>query len=300
MGMGLRVAGLLALTLATFDVGVAMAGTLSQFDCSVAGGTRLTVTVSGTDGAAVLDDAFGPHALIPQGGGVIAGQRADGTPLSFDEGRQVIFVGSEQFNCRRVAANSQPGLSSGQGLAVNQKGQSLGGKLRVGPGTQYARAGSLAEGTRITILRNTGVRIDGYDWFEIATRNGTRGYQWGGIMCSNGNQIDGIYSVCPSTAKVSGVASRGWLVFAIGNNGRWGHGAGPTRQAARAYAISNCGRADCRIEAETQSRCQALAFQSNGGVWFGDAPTEANARANAMGFCQNAGGQCRIEYSYCQ
>ena len=48
----------------------------------------------------------------------------------------------------------------------------------------------------MTIVTNTGVQFDGYDWFEIRTGNGVNAYQWGGIMCSEGRQIAGIYEQC--------------------------------------------------------------------------------------------------------
>ena len=46
-------------------------------------------------------------------------------------------------------------------------GRSLGGIMRSAPSQQSSRVRSLAEGQRITILRNTGVVTDGYSWFQI-------------------------------------------------------------------------------------------------------------------------------------
>ncbi|MHA7774158.1 SH3 domain-containing protein [Roseibium sp. M-1] len=81
--------------------------------------------------------------------------------------------------------------------AVDAPGQSLGGVLRTGPGTDYARTGSLQEGTPLTIVRRTRQYMNGYDWFEVRTSDGQSGYQWGGIMCSVGTQIEGIFQACP-------------------------------------------------------------------------------------------------------
>jgi hypothetical protein len=81
-------------------------------------------------------------------------------------------------------------------MVVNMQGRSLGGKLRGGPGMNFAHVGSLAEGTWLTITKNSGVMFNGYAWFEVALDDGTRAYQWGGILCSNGQHLEGVYQVC--------------------------------------------------------------------------------------------------------
>lgn len=82
------------------------------------------------------------------------------------------------------------------GAKLNLVGRSYGGNLRTGPGTQYDKAGSLKEGTWVTILIDSGVQFDGYTWFEVVTDDGTRGFHWGGIMCANGAPLNGTYDVC--------------------------------------------------------------------------------------------------------
>ncbi len=89
-----------------------------------------------------------------------------------------------------------PPPASGDPELVSAAGRSLGGVLRAGPGMQHARVGSLREGTPLTILRRTPEVMNGYDWFEVRTGDGRSGYQWGGIMCSEGTQVDGIFQVC--------------------------------------------------------------------------------------------------------
>ena len=72
---------------------------------------------------------------------------------------------------QREGAKSPPVRSAsrtGRAVTVNASGRSLGGKVRVGPGTQFEQSGSLREGQQISILENTGVRFDGYDWFKIS------------------------------------------------------------------------------------------------------------------------------------
>lgn len=193
--------------------------------------------------------------------------------------------------------------TSSDGVEVNAQGRSLGGTLRSGPGTNYSRIGSVAEGTWITILKNTGVRFDGYDWFEIALDNGTRGFQWGGIMCSNGAPLNGTYSVCGQETRVNTNTpspSGGWMAFAVGNNNIFGHGAGNTQAEAQNAALQFCNDNSCQIADVTDAQCHALA-QTPGGSWFGAAPTQRAAEDFAAGFCVGAGASsCRIAYSYCQ
>lgn len=117
-----------------------------------------------------------------------------------DDDPPKLWMGSEQFSCRQIfpgrVQTRAYGSVDGTETQVDAPGRSLGGRLRSGPGTNFGAAGSLAEGTPVTIVTNTGVRFDGYDWFEIRTGNGVSAYQWGGIMCSEGQQIAGIYEQC--------------------------------------------------------------------------------------------------------
>ncbi len=206
MSVIFRAIGLAAFALCMPFTGTAIASTETHYDCSVADGFRFIVSVSSFDpSATTVMDSFGRHRLIPQAGGVYSGTRPDGTSLSFDEGMRVLYVESEQFNCQPMlpgnemngAQNHESGTVGGNEIFdINLQGYSLGGKLRGGPGTNFSQTGSLKEGTGITILTNTGVRFDGYDWFEVVTDRGVRGYQWGGIMCSNGVRLDGIYAEC--------------------------------------------------------------------------------------------------------
>jgi membrane-bound inhibitor of C-type lysozyme len=78
---------------------------------------------------------------------------------------------------------------------LDTPGRSLGGKVRSGPGMDFPQVGSLAEGTRVKIHANAGVHFNGYDWFEIVTGD-VRGYQWGGIICSEGRLVPGVFQQC--------------------------------------------------------------------------------------------------------
>ena len=75
-------------------------------------------------------------------------------------------------------------------------GKSLGGIVREGPGINYRRLRSFRNGRNVRILANSGVRMNGFDWFQISLGNNRTAYQWGGIMCSNRFLLKGIYRVC--------------------------------------------------------------------------------------------------------
>ena len=80
------------------------------------------------------------------------------------------------------------------GPLLETPGLSYGGKVRRGPGMQHAQVGSLAEGERIKIIRNTGVHFNGFDWFEVQ-RGDLIGYHWGGLICSN-QPVPGVLQQC--------------------------------------------------------------------------------------------------------
>lgn len=193
------------------------------------------------------------------------------------------------------------------GNGLNVQGQVLGGHLRSGPGVRYPSMGTLPEGTYVTIVYNSEVEYDGYEWYEILMDDGSRGFVWGGILCSNGDKLWGVYASCATyqnearqMRNQNANADRGWMAFAVGHNGRWGHGAGPSLSAARNFALNNCGGSDCQLIDETQAQCHAMATVP-GGHWFGAANSQRQAQSYAMNFCTNAGANgCRIEYTYCQ
>lgn len=89
--------------------------------------------------------------------------------------------------------------AGGQDL-LPREGRSLGGNWRAAPSIEGSRLGGLADGTPVTILENAGNPLDGYDWFAIEV-NGRRGFQWGGILCSDGTRLEGLREVCPGTAR---------------------------------------------------------------------------------------------------
>ncbi len=73
---------------------------------------------------------------------------------------------------------------------------SWGGIVRDGPGRNYRKLGSLEQGEHVMLLENTSVMEDGYPWWRIEFRGSREGYQWGGILCSLDEPMEGVYETC--------------------------------------------------------------------------------------------------------
>ncbi|MFM9942478.1 MAG: hypothetical protein ACKVP7_23620 [Hyphomicrobiaceae bacterium] len=86
-----------------------------------------------------------------------------------------------------------PAGQEGRGNPV--QGRSLGGIVRRQADQASPRVASFRENEPITILKNTGVVMNDYAWFQVRSATGVTGFQWGGIMCSN-VKIPGIFEVC--------------------------------------------------------------------------------------------------------
>jgi hypothetical protein len=211
-----------------------------------------------------------------------------------------LTINGRKVPCIPAAANL-PAPPPGGSMALNTPGRSLGGKVRSGPGTNFAAVGSLAEGASLTILSNAGVQFNGFDWFEISAGD-LRGFHWGGIMCSDGVGIAGVYQQCGSSARVAPAA--GWMALAVDERGAVGHGAAPDLPSAERFALQNCGNGNCRVVDATQNRCHAVADVLGNGYWYGysSAGDVASAETAALGHCRTAAGPnaCSVRYSYCQ
>src|SRR5690606_22738211 len=70
-------------------------------------------------------------------------------------------------------------------------GASLGGRLRAGPGTQFAPLGMLAPGAPLTLVSATDVELDDFLWYEVRLADTTL-YQWGGIVCAERYTLPGL------------------------------------------------------------------------------------------------------------
>jgi hypothetical protein len=107
---------------------------------------------------------------------------------------QAYFAAEEQCKNTDYGSNTPP---EDAGDAFPAEAGSWGGIVRSGPGQQYGKVTSLAEGERITLIAKSDVWSNDYPWFEIRFRGNRRGFQWGGIICSIGDQIDGTFETCP-------------------------------------------------------------------------------------------------------
>ncbi|MGY6707460.1 MAG: DUF4189 domain-containing protein [Rhizobiaceae bacterium] len=203
-----------------------------------------------------------------------------------------------------ASSPSMPALGHDAG-AIGIHGQSLGGNLRAGPGTQYERLDSLAEETLLMIDGNAGVAFDGYDWFEVSY-GGRRGYKWGGILCSEGEHVNGLYSQCPTLMSVDAgqPGEPWWMAFAIDGQGGVGHGAASTEVQASLFAEQHCDNPNCNVVDTTQAQCHALAHFLEGEAYYYGVATGESLDATseaAMAQCDSAslGGDCELSYSYC-
>ncbi len=232
------------------------------------------------------------------GKGILASIEIDGDVIGCE------FFGEEE------QTHADGAVGGNESSILNTPGQSLGGRLRDGPGTNFSAVGSLAEGTPVTIVRNTGVQMNGYDWFELSV-DGRIAYQWGGIMCSNGSTLAGIYTTCTTSPKqASGGSdqpepnSNNWMVFAIDFSGMIGHGAGATIARAQDYALGYCQGTNCQIvDQPVQSRCHSIADSQSGGYWFGIGAAETVGEADrlAVQYCRaNTKRNCQVRYNFCQ
>ncbi len=73
---------------------------------------------------------------------------------------------------------------------------SWGGKVRTGPGPSFKQVAGLKEGDTVTILEDTGVKMNGFPWFKIEFAEGKTGYKWGGVLCSRKTAVKGTFRQC--------------------------------------------------------------------------------------------------------
>ncbi|WP_394688403.1 DUF4189 domain-containing protein [Hoeflea sp.] len=314
----------------TVPISAAEASEMTMYECSPEGDIYYEVEVSWVDGnstARISPESEYVSAAESAAKTETAREQRVASGFSF-ESRNFRFFGKgtdtrlyfkrypneAAVPCTEQAASqthASGAVGGNETMLGNAAARSLGGRLRNGPGTNFGQAGSLREGAPVTVTMNTGVRYDGYDWFEIRQPVGPA-YQWGGIMCWEGRPIAGMYGECGAVlggqdgASEQGGASgqggsngTGWMAFAIGHDDLFGHGAGASRDEAQSYAMQYCGDASCGIADMTQAQCHALASGS-GGHWFGAGVSKQAAESFAMGFCANAGAVCTVRYSFCQ
>ncbi|WP_075996009.1 DUF4189 domain-containing protein [Salaquimonas pukyongi] len=208
------------------------------------------------------------------------------------------IVGFRQFACIKAAAD--PATAKQGGTAVERPGMSLGGNMRVGPGINHARMKPLRRGTRLMILSNARTSYRGYNWFRIKLTDGRTGFQWGGIICSEGTKVEGLKRVCRNAAKVGSGSDVIYQAYAIGPKGRYGHGSAPVREAAEAAALGYCGTAQCNVQNVTTRKCHALAHAGEV-AFFGASKNSDRASSSAFKACKKSGAKnCQVTYVRCR
>ena len=205
---------------ATMIPSLAIASFDDQFRCEPVGDGQYVITISAKDAnkASVYYDiqkegvVMPPAPLIsltaaynyPESGARYVG----GEYMLLTTNRTAVLlygIGTKQeghTECGMDSVQSEDGAgeatpdAAGEPIKMNVRGRSWGGKLRAGPGMKYDKIGSLGEGDRVTLLENTGVEMNGYNWFKIRRSNGQEGYKWSGILCSGALHVIGIYEKC--------------------------------------------------------------------------------------------------------
>jgi len=103
----------------------------------------------------------------------------------------VLHDGAQAVVCHLQARETRTSV------ATPALANSLGGRLRSGPGLDFITRTVLPAKTPVTLLENTELSLDGYDWFRVETQAGLTGYQWGGVICSIEGVLTGLLRQCP-------------------------------------------------------------------------------------------------------
>jgi len=178
-------------------------------------GITVSIDIASEKGVGGFDGMGRGGLLTPDGQGAWVNKES-GIRFIPEQLPPTLFLGTEQFPCRNAAADpaapfpATPGASpdgvapppqdgAGGETEVNAPGRSLGGKLREGPGIDYPDIASLPEGMPVILYSNSHVEYDGFEWFRIVLTDGRVGYQWGGILCSEGQELPGLLRMCGAT-----------------------------------------------------------------------------------------------------
>ena len=174
-----------------------------QFICDAIGDGNYVVTISSQNSK----NASATYTIGSENTEADKGESVNLTAEILDDGFKykgdgIEFVGSNNL---AFIIDTQAGVVvkcsivqkvSAGARTINLPGFSLGGKIRSGPGLNFEQTGSVFGTKPITILNDSGKVMDGYSWFEIKLESGETGFQWGGILCSAGDPIPGVYERC--------------------------------------------------------------------------------------------------------
>jgi hypothetical protein len=98
-----------------------------------------------------------------------------------------------------------------------------------------------------------------------------------------------------------------WSAFATDGKGNWGYGTHwASLDVAKNLAVKGCGGANigCNVFWTTKDKCVAYAESRTNGWWYaaGGAPTDQQARANALKWCQSGtapANSCKVVTAEC-
>lgn len=103
-----------------------------------------------------------------------------------------------QFNCIVTSVTEPGGNAAVPGNPPQGGGTfagfSFGGNLRAGPGTNFADVGSTFNGQQLTLIADTGVVFNGFNWWVVQLPNGQQAHQWGGLLCAPRFVLNGIFN----------------------------------------------------------------------------------------------------------
>jgi hypothetical protein len=178
-------------------------------------GITISIDIAPEKGVGGFDGMGRGGLLTPDGQGAWVNKES-GVRFIPEQMPPAVFLGTEQFTCQNAAADpsdlsatapdvategaapSMPEAPGGE-TDINAPGRSLGGKLREGPGTEYPDIASLPEGMPVILYSNSHVEFNGFEWFRVVLTDGRVGYQWGGILCSEGQELPGLLRMCGAT-----------------------------------------------------------------------------------------------------
>lgn len=102
------------------------------------------------------------------------------------------------IGCSRFTNTASGSNGNGSGNAATIPARSLfGSKIREAADPAARQIASIAEGTTIEILQETGSFFDGWQWVRIRYGNGEEGYVWGGTICvTSGQAPTGVHASC--------------------------------------------------------------------------------------------------------
>lgn len=194
----------------TLLVGAAHASPPPSYTCDVMADDRLTFSGTLLGGSIYYGGEMVALSAYPDRPGQKlertsnpSGELYENDKLQFyvNDGRGVLIVkNGAVYPCRTAEPTFAP-VAEGTFPAP---GASLGGKVRESADINSKHIFSMPELAPITLLAREDKTWNGAPWFRVKTKDGRTGFQWGGIICSKGEFIPGVYKTCADARKEMG------------------------------------------------------------------------------------------------